>query len=200
MDLQFRLNWPLPCLILLGIFVSCLDVKAELSIKRNGRVDIALEYLLTKEFAEFGRGFGADDPWPLPITEKDFILQTIRHEGVKLKRYRLRQSADGEERVLVQLEAESVEAMRDFLGWDIVTEGDSKSGLLRIILPPVRSEAAELLNLLPELKQSEFELRVKLSGMKTVTGGEMEGSAAVFRTSPGELLTLNQSPYWEVSW
>ncbi len=187
----------------LFILSSCLSIEADINIRKNGKVEMNLEYQFDRKWADFGRGFGADEPWLLPLTEKDFMLQTVRNGDVRLKRYQSRRLSDGGEKILVELEAQSVKAAMDFLGWEMTKTVKNDSQTLALTLPPVALEAKESAIAFYKLAltDSVFNLRIKPpSSPNEVSGGRIEGSSGVFSISMEDLVFSNESQIWTVSW
>lgn len=201
--MKWRCLYSAAGLVFIMALTSCLDMEAELLMKKSGEVDVRLEYLFDSDGARFGRGFGADEPWPLPLTEKDFRLQTLRHEGVHLKRYRSRRLSDGSESITVRLQARSIQAVMDFFDWEIKTDGNAASGSLEIVLPAVnpqlKDETREILESV--IDGSDFVLRVKTPRKpKTVEGGEKEKASGIFRLSLGDLVFSPEPVTWAITW
>lgn len=189
--------------LFLAIYSSCLDVHTEFTIRKNGKVDIDLEYRFDQKSADFGRGFGSDEPWPLPLTEKDFILQTIRHGEVVLKRYRTRHLSDGNELILVRLQAESIEAAMEFFGWEVNSSTNDEDHTMNILLPSVnpvvKTATREMLRSM--LTDHDFLLRMKPPSKPTkVVGGKIENASGVFNITLEELVFSGEPRTWSVSW
>lgn len=175
----------------------------ELRIKGNGRINIALTYLLTEETATFGRSFGADEPWPLPLTEKDFILQTLRYDGVKLERYQSKKNPDGTERIRASLTMDSTDKLADFFGWDLRSDINNRSGAFTLILPALNPEIDDKTKQFLEsmFSDSQFVLRIRTPKKpKMVEGGELNGRTGVFTISLKELIFSPESQTWSISW
>ncbi len=191
------------CIVGMTTFVSCLDMETEMNMRKSGEVDVILKYFLDSDIAEFGRGFGADDPWPLLLTEKDFMLQTIRNEGVKLVRYRFRRISDGRDRITVKLHAVSVESLMSFLDWDVKIEGNTDSGSLEIVLPDYsRGLNEETRKILVDLiGESNFVLRIKPPGKPVkIVGGDIQGTTGVFIQSLTDLVFSDELNSWQIAW
>ena len=147
--------------------------------------------------------FGSDEPWPLPLTEKDFMLQTVRNGDVRLKRYKSRRLSDGSEKILVKLEAQSINAAMDFLGLEINKTVKNDSQTLKLILPHIALEAKESTMAFYRLTltDSVFTLRLKPpSRPREVAGGRIDGSSGVFSISMEDLVFSSESQTWAISW
>ena len=188
-----------------ALITSCLDITADVEIRPSGGVFTTVQYTLPGKIAEFGRGFGADEPWPLPLTEKEFRRLALRREGVELRRYRVKTRGDQGDVVRVTLHAEDFAAMAGFFGWNGKLLSDENGGELKFVFPPpedlagLGTEDREVLESL--LAEGRFELRVKPPGKpKTVQGGSREGRRAVFTLNFSDVLTAESSPAWSVRW
>ncbi len=191
------------CIVVMTTFLSCLNIETEMNMRKNGEVDVILKYYLNSDIAEFGRGFGADDPWPLLLTEKDFMLQTIRNEGVKLVSYRFRRLSDGRDRIIVKLHAVSVEKLMSFLDWDVKIEGNTDSGSLEIALPDYSRELNEATRkiLVDLIGESSFVLKIKPPGKPVkIVGGDIQGTTGVFIQSLADLVFSDESHSWQIAW
>lgn len=202
-SLKHSAHIPLFCLLTLSFFSSCLDINANILIRRNGTVDLELEYIMEAQGAEFGRGFGADDPWPLPLTEKDFRLATLRHPGISLQDYQSKSISEDRERIRVKLRAESFQTLSEYLGWDMIFENRESSQVLEIrvaaINPQVRHDTRDMLKSL--IGDSRFSIRIKGFGKpESVNGGQIEGSTALFSNTLSSLVFLTEPLLWSVSW
>ena len=124
-------------ILLTGLLGSCLDIRTDLELNRRGDMTATITYILDERIADYGRGFGSDDPWPFPLTERDFHLKARMNEGVELRRYRSTVEKDGSERVTAVIRADSVPAMAAFLGLELELEAAAgeDSGSLAIRLP-----------------------------------------------------------------
>lgn len=113
---------------------SCLSLETEVRLRKDGTVAALLTYEISSDSADFGRGFGSDESWPLPLSEKDFQQQSLRIPEVKVKRYRVR-SSDGVEQIEVSLKAESMDALSRYLDIDFNITQTGDSGTLVLTLP-----------------------------------------------------------------
>ena len=185
--------------------VSCLDIAAELEIRSSGAVITDMEYTLPKDIAHFGRGFGADEPWPLPLTEKEFRRIALRRGGVTLKRWRVKNQKNQGDTVRVTLHADNFESMAGFFGWNAELLPDKNGGELKFTFPPLENTA----DLPPEQRayleslfgEGRFELRIKTPRKpKAVQGGSRDGRRAVFSLSLAEFLKAESPLLWSVRW
>lgn len=110
------------------ILSSCLRLETIIRLKKNGTATARLIYTIAPEMADFGRGFGSDEPWPLPLTEKDFKQQALRVGGVDVVRYRTYKLADESERIDVKLAADSFESIASYLDLDFEIERGEGGG------------------------------------------------------------------------
>ena len=189
----------------LPLTVSCLDIAADIEIRPSGAVITAMEYTLPKEIAHFGRGFGADEPWPLPLTEKEFRRVVLRRGGVTLKRWRVKNQKNQGDTVRVMLHADNFESMAGFFGWNAELLPDKNGGELKFTFPPLENTG----DLPPEQREyleslfggSRFELRIKTPRKpKAVQGGSGDGRGAVFSLNLSELLSAESPLLWSVRW
>ena len=130
-----RLAALVPVILLTALLSSCLDIDTTLELNRRGEMTAKITYILDGRVADYGRGFGADDPWPFPLTERDFRLKAQMNDGVRLKRYKTGIEQDGSETVTALIKADSVRAMSAYLGLNIEVASDGQSGSLSIRLP-----------------------------------------------------------------
>lgn len=188
-----------------ALITSCLDITADVEIRPSGGVFTTVQYTLPGKIAEFGRGFGADEPWPLPLTEKEFRRLALRREGVELRGYRVKTRGDEGDVVRVTLHAEDFEAMAGFFGWNGNLLSDENGGELKFAFPPPENLAvlkAEDRDVLESLfAEGRFELRVKTPGKpRTVQGGSRKGRRAVFTLNFSDVLTAESPSAWSVRW
>ncbi len=114
---------------------SCLDLSTDFRLRKDGSVDVSLTYVLSPETADFGRGFGSDEPWPLPLTEKDFQQQSLRVQDVEVRKYSSKILSDGTEEIEVVLRAATLDALSSYLDLDMELVGNVDSGTLIFNIP-----------------------------------------------------------------
>ncbi|MCG8452424.1 MAG: hypothetical protein MI717_04485 [Spirochaetales bacterium] len=181
---------------------SCFDFQTEIRLKRNGSVTAQLRYTLTEEAAQFGRGFGADEPWMLPLTEKDFLQQSIQVPGTRVEKYRVIQGEDGSETIQIRLEADSIESLGQFLGMDMVYDAQEKTFELLLNDSEEGNPASveeEWMETLVRDIQIGFRFRPP-SAPVSVNGGTLDGPWAELNFTIGDLLDESVSESWVVSW
>lgn len=184
---------------------SCLSLDTEIKLRKDGTVDALLTYVISPDTADFGRGFGSDEPWPLPLTEKDFQQQSLKNPDVELRRYRNRISSDGIESIEVNLKAESMEALARYLDIDLEITQTNNSGTL-IFKIPVADEYGnadvETRRVLDEVAGSSvfsFSFQPP-SSPSSVNIGFIDRRKAIVEFSLIDLLNGNGPNSWEVSW
>lgn len=184
---------------------SCLSLDTDVRLRKDGSVDALLTYRIAPEAADFGRGFGADEAWPLPLSEKDFKQQSMRIPEVELIKYRVRISSDGIEQIEVKLKAESMDALARYLDIDMTVSKTGDSGTL-VMKIPVADEYAnvedELRGVLDDVAGTSvfsFSFRPPSSPV-TLNTGLIENRKATIEFSLTDLLYGNVPDSWEVSW
>jgi len=188
------------------IMSSCLRLDTIIRLRRDGTVMARLIYTIAPEMVDFGRSFGSDEPWPLPLTEKDFEQQALRVGGVDVVRYRVRKLADGSERIDVKLVADSFGSIANYLALDFdIADSQDGGGSLIFTLPLVDGyekadeERREIFDTIAGESAFKFNFEPP-SKPVSVFPGEIDGRRAVLEVSLRELL-YNEAPRtWEVSW
>ena len=184
---------------------SCLHVDTDIKLKKDGSAEASISYTFSPDSVDFGRGFGADEPWPFPLTEKDFTQQSLRISGVKLKSYRVHTESDGSERIDVKLKAESLSCLSEYLGMDLtVTERDG-DGTMVFTLPSTYSISAADPQSLEEIENiigdSSFRLSFKPPSSPEVSEpGRIERNTAVLELTLSDILQGKSPDSWVVSW
>lgn len=117
------------------LFFSCLDVRTEIKMSKQGKVDTVLVYEMDRQAAGFGRGFGADEPWPFPLTERHFRTRAVQVPGTVVKSYRTKTGKDSKETVRVKLRSESLEDLGRYLGIDFQLSQEGRRGRFIMTLP-----------------------------------------------------------------
>jgi len=184
---------------------SCLNLETIIRLKKNGTVTTRLIYTISPETADFGRGFGTDEPWPLPLTKKDFEQRALQVGGVEVARYRTHRLADESERIIVKLAADSLESIVDYLALDFDIERQAEGGTLVFTLPLVddyeeaEGERREILDKIT--KESVFRFNFEPPS-KPVSAfpGRIDGRTAILEVSLRELLYNEAPKTWEVHW
>lgn len=183
---------------------SCFSIHVDMTMRRSGRIDLELEYIIDESTAQYGRGFGADEPWLLPLTEKDFRLQAMRSNGMEIKKYKHRQLPDGRDQIRVNLRADSMDAIAEYFNWDIRQEKTGREETLILILPALKANQLKestgkiLKNLLSDGK---FVLRIKPPGKpNNVSGGEIDGTYALYSIMLEQIAWTEKPIIWSLSW
>ena len=184
---------------------SCLDLVTEIRLAGNGTVRAELSYTLEEQAAAFGRGFGTDDPWPLPLTERDFEQRILMHDGVVLKKYGARVLSNGSEEINVRLEAESLEALCLYLDLPMVLRESGDSSTLEIRLPNDSSfaeagaESREIVDSL--IGDSGLTLIFRPPSRPIeIDGGEIDGRNALLKLTFRDLLYGDAPGRWTIRW
>jgi len=184
---------------------SCLRLETVIRLKRNGVVTAKLVYTIAPEMADFGRSFGSDEPWPLPLTEKDFEQQALRVDGVEVTGYRTHKLADESERIIVKLAASSIESIASYLALDFVIEKQKRGDSLVFTIPLVADyesadgERREILDKIAGESVFRFVFEPPSKPI-SVFPGEIDGRKAVLEISLRELLYKEAPETWEVRW
>ncbi|MDF1567970.1 MAG: hypothetical protein P1P77_08120 [Spirochaetaceae bacterium] len=194
-------------IILLGTLMmsSCLDLQTNIRLTGDGEVSAKITYIFNEDSAGFGRGFGSDEPWPLPLTEKDFRQRQLRYPGVDLKTYRAKTRRDGGEEIEVRLKSESLEALAAYLDMDFHLEGSVKDGSFVLKIPDITSytETTDVTREVFEklTRGMVFRFRFRPPGRPTESqNGSIEGRYASFDITMAEILSGETPSQWLVSW
>ncbi len=193
------------CLIAVLGTTSCLDMETGITLKRSGKVETRITYRLSSEAAEFGRGFGADEPWPFPLTEKDFRFRSVSFPGTEVKHYRTGSESDGSEWIRVDLESKSIKDLASYMDFDLSLESDGKTGRMEFNLPsPVSlGESDEILteSLIRSAGETRFIFSFRPPSKPADCGiGRLDGRDAVLEITLSDLLSSEDRTRWTVLW
>ena len=194
-------------IILLGTLVmsSCLELQTNIRLTGDGKVSADITYLFNKASADFGRGFGSDEPWPLPVTEKDFRQRQLSCPGVEVKTYRTKTRRDGREEIDVRLKSESLDALAAYLDMDFHLEGTVKDGSFVLKVPEITAytettdDIREVFEKLTDGMVFQFRFRPPNRPMDS-QNGSIEGRYAIFNITMNEILSGEIPSQWSVSW
>ncbi len=194
-------------LIFIPVFFlySCLDLETDIRLKKDGSADASLTYNFSSDSVDFGRAFGSDEPWPFPLTEKDFIQQSLRVPGVELKGYRVQKGSDGSEVINIRLKADSIESLSSYLGLSITVQFRDGGGTMLFSIPSVdnyhRADTQFRENIEKIIGDSTFILsfRPPVSPVESQPG-RIDGKSAVLELSLIDLLRRETPETWMVSW
>jgi hypothetical protein len=184
---------------------SCLDLSTDIRLRKDGSVETSLTYVLSPETADFGRGFGSDEPWPLPLTEKDFQQQSLKVPEVEVRKYNSKILSDGTEVIEVVLRAASLDALSIYLDLDMELVGNADSGTLIFNIPisenyaDADSEFREILETVAGESVFRFSFRPPSSPLNA-SHGAIEGNSAMLEISLLDILNRRAPESWEVSW
>jgi hypothetical protein len=184
---------------------SCLDLSTDIRFRKDGSVDASLTYVLSPETADFGRGFGSDEPWSLPLTEKDFQQQSLRVQEVDVRKYNSKILSDGTEEIEVVLRAESLEALSSYLDLDMELVGNADSGTLIFNIPVSKnyaegdSEFRDILETVAGESVFKFSFQPPSSPVNA-SHGVIEGNTAILEISLLDILHRRAPESWAVSW
>ena len=187
------------------MFSSCLELETNLRLAKDGGVSADITYIFSENPAAFGRGFGSDEPWPLPLTEKDFRQQQLRHPGVELKSYRRRTRRDGSEEIEIRLKSNDLETLASYLAMDIRLEGTVKNGVFIMEIPDMSSiadntdAAREALEHVTDGMVFRFRFRPPSRPTES-RNGIIDGRYASVDISMQDLLAGEAPAVWSVSW
>ncbi len=206
--MKFRRRMPLVLLLasLAALSLSsCLQMEMDIRLLGNGTVRTTLVYEFDSNAADFGRGFGADERFPLPLMEKDFRQQALRIDGVELVKYRSRSGRGHVDRVEATLVADSMEQLGKFLNAELSLDGNVDSGTFTLLplpaasgksLSPGLSEAFH-----KALSETVLVFRFQSSSKPvSVNNGEISGRKAIWETTVLDLIMNDESKEWTVNW
>jgi len=206
-DFSSKSKLSLVVLVLISVFLftSCLDIETDIRLKKDGSADAYLKYSFSPGSADFGRGFGADEPWPFPLTEKDFEQQALRIDGVEVRRYRIHNDSDGGEQINIRLKADSIESLSSYLGMDFeIRDSDNGSSMIFTLPFTDNYEKADPRfreNLEKIIGDSTFRISFRPPSAPVESEpGFIDGRSAVLEVSLLHLLQRNKAETWVVSW
>jgi len=206
-DFSSRRKLSLAVLGLISVFLitSCLDIDTDIRLKKDGSADVFLKYSFSPDSADFGRGFGADEPWPFPLTEKDFEQQALRVDGVAVRRYRVHHDSDGGEQINVRLKADSIESLSSYLGMDFEIRKSGNGSTMVFNLPSAgnyeKSDPGFRENLEKIIGDSSFRISFRPpSAPITSEPGIIDGRSAVLELPLLDLLQQKNAETWLISW
>lgn len=187
------------------IFTSCLDIETNIRLKKDGSADASIIYLFNSDSADFGRAFGSDEPWPFPLTEKDFVQQSLRFPGVELRRYRVQKAPDGSEEILVRLKADSLESLSSYLGLSIAVQYSDDGGSILLSIPSAdnynQADSQFRNNIESIIGNSTFRFSFQPPvSPEESHPGSINGKTAVLEISLIDLLRNEAPDSWSVSW
>ncbi len=194
-------------ILLIPVFFlsSCLDLETNIRLKKDGSADASLTYFFNSGSADFGRAFGSDEPWPFPLTEKDFIQQSLRFSGVELKRYRVHTASDGSEEIDVRLKADSLESLSSYLGLSIAVQYSESGGSILFSIPSAdnynRADSQFRENIEKIIGDSTFTISFQPPvSPEESQPGSINGKVAVLEFSLIDLLRNETPDSWMVNW
>jgi len=184
---------------------SCLDLETGIRLKKDGSTDASLTYIFNSDTVDFGRDFGSDEPWAFPLTEKDFIQQSLRVPGVELKRYRVHTTSGGSEEINVRLKADSIESLSSYLGLSITVQYHDRGGTMLFSMPSVdnynRADTQFRDNTEKIIGDSSFRFSFRPPvSPKESQPGSISGNSAVLELSLIDILRGENPETWIVSW
>jgi hypothetical protein len=184
------------------------DIDTFLSINKNGETNAVLTYVSNPGFSDFGRGFGADEPWPFPVTETDFQSRSVLFPSTEVTGYKIKRKKDGSEIITVKLKSDSAESLSEYLGMKISLKNPDKkgSGSFLLELPAPYSTLMDTdnddLNKLSDMAGDSFisfSIRVPY-GIREVSNGSYKGKTASVSFYLSEYLENKKSFNWKVNW
>lgn len=189
----------------LVLITSCLDVDTDIRLKKDGTADVYLTYSFSPGAADFGRGFGADEPWPFPLTEKDFNQQALRVGGVDVRRYRVRHDSDGGEQINVRLKADSIESLSAYLGMNFEIRDTESGSSMVFTLPSAENYGDADIHFRENLEKiignSTFRISFRPPSAPSASEpGLIDGKSAVLEVPLQALLQQKGPETWVVSW
>lgn len=184
---------------------SCLDLETGIRLKKDGSADASLTYIFNSDTVDFGRDFGSDEPWAFPLTEKDFIQQSLRVPGVELKRYRVHTTSGGSEEINVRLKADSIESLSSYLGLSIAVQYSDGGGSMLFSIPSAdnynQADSQFRENIEKIIGDSTFSISFRPPvPPEESQPGSLNGKAAVLELSLIDILRNETPDSWMVSW
>jgi hypothetical protein len=207
------------------IFISCLGVSADITIRQDGSGRIVLEYRVSQLLESIGRLDGNERQPAIPVGRGDFERGIARIPGLRLVSYSAKDApgaSGGRDLVTrAELEFSNTDALTAFL--DSTGVGVTLTGTVPISVPqqglgttlrlvllnPAESADADLLSLLREISGG-YEISVSLTApgnaslaltppvpeARAVTGGRKVS----FAVGTGVLFGLNEGLELEIGW
>lgn len=193
------------CLFTIAGLSSCLELETGIRLKKSGEVETRLTYRLAADTAGFGREFGADEPWPFPLTEKDFRQRSISVPGTEVKRYRTGTESDGSEWIVIDLKSDTMDDFAAYMGLDLSMESEGKDGRMVLTFPETTfwTEFDERFseNLIPLAEKTNFIFTFRPPSKPTDSGiGYLDDRSAVLEITLSELLSSEEITKWTVLW
>jgi hypothetical protein len=208
-------------LFFLSLFlVSCIGVKAGISIDAGGKGRMSLEYRILREFEALGRLDG-NDAWPIiPTGKADLERSLERLPGMKLRAFS--QKDEGNDTLIhAEMEFSSVENLLPFLdAWGERALYQNENGRKRLSLclnpggKPYDPQLIALFNRFSEAYVWELSLTApgtvslavkdgKGNPLTELPGGaafEENGKTARFSISPAAILSAENGLILDFSW
>ena len=205
--------YALPALLLLALVMllasGCVDIEAELRLRRNGAARLTLQYSFQSELLSTGVFDSDGDLLPLPVARADFERSAHAIEGMRLRSYR--RWADGDRiRVEARLAFDDIDALGRFwaplAGSDDALElgGTDDTTTLRLpIFDPQDTLVGERGRSIGRAFLQGYDYRLTLRAPRSVRSlsqGSADGRDATLQFELLELIENPQPVWWEVSW
>jgi hypothetical protein len=209
------------------ILASCVDVYAEIVLRRNGSGTVTLEYGMTRELEALGKQDGNSRWFPLPVGNADFERTAARVPGLRFRSGETRNRGEGDVVSRVRLDFDGVPALAGFfdgLGESSFAETGGRRILTLSLIDAGSAAAADaaggsvsggLASFVGELfRDRNLELRFRLPGAGELflANGAGErlavpagwtvsgGTGAVFKAPLGDLLLAEEPIFLVLSW
>jgi hypothetical protein len=135
---------------------SCIGLRADIAIRRDGSGTITLEYRISPALESLGKLDGNEGSPPLPVGRADFERTAARIEGLRLRSYSAGEM-DGEKTVKAALDFSTPEALAAFLDGlgqgARLSQGEGKRRLSLTLGGGLENRDREILDLIREIFQ-----------------------------------------------
>ena len=202
------------------LVVGCIDIEAELRLRRNETASLKLDYSFVSELLSIGVFDSDGELLPIPVARSDFERSADEIEGISVRTYR-RWSNGDRIQVRVRLDFDNLTALSRF--WEPLGNFDGSSGsTAATIAAPLEltsdTDGSRLRLLLANphgtifgeragslsrsfLRGHSYRLMIRLPGaVRSLSQGSARGRRATIELELPELLEARQPLWWEVSW
>lgn len=186
------------------LLTGCFDSDAEIRVDDDGSGRIDLEYRIDKELFRLGVFDDSDLALPIPVSRADFERAADNVDGLRLRRYRVREEA-GLVTVEARLSFESVEALSHWYGAEgsiSLRESSGRTVWTQLLAPgSVDSTVAEAI----ARSLEGYTVRYVLRPPSRVIGSSLgeiteDGRASEVELTLSELATTEGPVIWSVEW
>jgi hypothetical protein len=200
------MKYGIPLLAVALLLTGCLSVDTSIDLNRDGSGRLDIIYEIDAELYDLGVFDDTDNALPVPISRDEFRDTTSRIDGLRLRRYRMREEI-GMVTVTAGIQFDSVEALNEWYGGGAaaisVSENGGQSTWSQLLYPGGGSDG-EMIAALGESLDG-YKMRYRLQPPSSVISAGIGqiidgGRAASVEVTLSEIATAQNPLYWEVSW